>query len=69
LGIIFFLLLFRLSVDQKINFRYKEEETPALLLHLPKLFAETAILYSAAGLSRLLVVASPQATAEKTAVF
>jgi hypothetical protein len=69
LGIIFFLLLFRLSVDQKINFKYKEEETPALLLHLPELFAETAVLTSASSLGCLLVVESPQARADKTAVF
>jgi hypothetical protein len=53
----------------KNNFKYKEEESPALLLHLPKLFAETAVLVSASGLGCCLVVASPQARADKIAAF
>jgi hypothetical protein len=50
-------------------FKLVEEETPALLLHLPEVLVETTDLPSAVGLGCLLVVASPQATAEKTAVF
>jgi hypothetical protein len=58
-----------LSVDQKINFKLEEEESPALLLLLPKLFVETAVFGSASGLGCVLVVASPQARADKTVVF
>jgi len=43
------------------NFKLVEEESAALLLHLPKLFAETAVFGSAYGLDCYLVVASLQA--------
>jgi hypothetical protein len=43
-------------------FKLEEEENTALLLHLPKLFAETTIFCSAAGLGCRLVVATAQAT-------
>jgi hypothetical protein len=39
-----------------------EEETPALLLPLPKLFAETPVFGSASGLSCRLVVGIAQAS-------
>jgi hypothetical protein len=42
-------------------FKLEEEESAALLLHLPKLFAETAVLGSASGFGCRLVVAFPQA--------
>jgi hypothetical protein len=38
-----------------------EEEKPALLLHLPKLVAETVVFGSASGMCCRLVVATPQA--------
>jgi hypothetical protein len=41
----------------------------ALLLHLPKLFAETADFGSASGLGCRLVVGFVQARADKTAIF
>jgi hypothetical protein len=50
-------------------FKLEEEKNPALLLHLPKLLAETTVFGSGSGLGCRLVVASPQATAGKTAVF
>jgi hypothetical protein len=50
-------------------FKLEEEENTALLLHLPKLFAETAVFGSASGLGCRLVVASLQAIADKTAIF
>jgi hypothetical protein len=49
-----------LSVDQNLIFKL-EEENSALLLLLPKLFAETAVLGSAFGLGCRLVVAAAQA--------
>jgi hypothetical protein len=42
-------------------FKLEEEEKPALLLLLPKLFAETAVFGSAVGLGCRLVVGFPQA--------
>jgi hypothetical protein len=45
---------------QFLNFKLEEEGNITLLLHLPKLFAETAVFGSAVGLSCKLVVASPQ---------
>jgi hypothetical protein len=33
-----------------LNFKLEEEENPALLLHLPKLVAESAVFSSAVGL-------------------
>jgi hypothetical protein len=51
-------------VDQKIIFKLEEEENAALLLHLPKLFAETAVFGSAFGLGCRVVVAAPQASAK-----
>jgi hypothetical protein len=45
-----------------------EEETPPLLLHLPKLFAETPFFGSASGLGCLLVVEPLQAAQTKKAV-
>jgi hypothetical protein len=37
----------QIKVDLKIIFKLEEEENTALLLHLPKLFAETTVLDSA----------------------
>jgi hypothetical protein len=42
---------------------------PSLLLHLPRLFTETAVFGSALGLGCLLVVATVQVRADKTAIF
>jgi hypothetical protein len=42
-------------------FKLVEEESAALLLHLPKVFAETAVLDSALGMCCLLVVETLQA--------
>jgi hypothetical protein len=50
-------------------FKLEEEEKSALLLHLPKLVVETVVFGSASGMGCLLVVASPQAIADETAVF
>jgi hypothetical protein len=36
---------------QVLIFKLEEEESAALLLHLPTLFAETTVLGSASGLS------------------
>jgi hypothetical protein len=41
-------------------FKLEEEENAALLLHLPKLFAETAVFDSAVGLGCRLVVETVQ---------
>jgi hypothetical protein len=49
-----------LSVDQNLIFKLEEEEKPALLLLLPKVFAEIAILGSTSGLGCRLVVAAAQ---------
>jgi len=49
-----------LTVVQNFIFNLVEEENTALLLHLPKLFAETAVFRSAAGLGCWLVEATPQ---------
>jgi hypothetical protein len=43
------------------NFKLEEEENTTLLLHLPKLFAETTVFCSAFGLRCWLVVAFAQA--------
>jgi hypothetical protein len=48
------------TVDQKIIFNLVEEENSALLLHLPELFAETAVFGSAVGLGCWLVETTPQ---------
>jgi hypothetical protein len=70
-GLSFFVLL--ITVDQKFEsffiFKLEEEEKPALLLHLPKLFAETAVFCSASGFGCRLVVAFPQGSAVETAIF
>ena len=50
-------------------FKLEEEEKLALLLHLLKVFAETAVSTSAPGLGCRLVVASPQARADETDDF
>jgi hypothetical protein len=50
-------------------FKLEEEEKLALLLHLPKLVAETAVSTSAPGSGCRMVVASPQARADKTDDF
>jgi hypothetical protein len=54
---------------QVLFFKLEEEEKPALLLHLPKLFLKTAVFGLASVLGCLLVVASLQATADKTAII
>jgi hypothetical protein len=46
-----------------------EEESPSLLLHLLKVFAESAVFGSAVGLGCLLVVGFAQATLVRTALF
>jgi hypothetical protein len=56
-------------MDQVLFFKLEEEEKPAPLLHLPKLFAETAVFGSASGLGCWLVVAIVQARAEETGIF
>jgi hypothetical protein len=50
-------------------FKLEEEEKPALLLHLPKLFAETADFGSASGSGYRLVVATVQAAEAETDFF
>jgi hypothetical protein len=45
-----------------------EEENPALLLHLPKVFVEIAFCWSAACLGCVLVVKLLQVSSPKTAV-
>jgi hypothetical protein len=52
-----------------LNFELEEEGNTALLHHLPKLFAESTVSGSAAGLGCGLVVAPVQATADKTALY
>jgi hypothetical protein len=46
-----------------------EEESAALLLHLLKVFAETAVLFSASGLGCGLVVGVPQVLVVKRIWF
>jgi hypothetical protein len=46
-----------------------EEESPALLLHLPALNAETPFFGSASWIQCRLVVATVQAIADKTDIF
>jgi hypothetical protein len=46
-----------------------EEEKPSLLLHLPKVFAETADLRSASGLGCRLVVGFLQPSVDETDIF
>jgi hypothetical protein len=41
-------------------FKLEEEESPALLLHLPKVFVESAVSASAVGMRRRLVVGFAQ---------
>jgi hypothetical protein len=48
-------------------FKLEEEGNVTLLLHLPKLFAETAVFSSAVGLGCRLVVETPQAEQTKKA--
>ncbi len=50
-------------------FKLEEEGMPTLLLHLPKLVAETAVFCSAAGLDRRLVVAFLQAKKRSRRLF
>jgi hypothetical protein len=45
----------------KFFFKLEEEESTALLLHLPVLYAESAVFWSASGLGCILVVAIAQA--------
>jgi hypothetical protein len=54
---------------QVLFFKLEEEENPALLLHLPKLFAETAVFGAASLMRCRLVVATVQAIADKTDIF
>jgi len=54
-------LLLRLLLTQKNIFKLEEEENTALLLHLPKLYAETADFGSAYGSGCRRVVATTQA--------
>jgi hypothetical protein len=49
-----------ISLTQLFIFKLEEEEKPSLLLLLPKVLAETAILFLTDGSSRVLVVASSQ---------
>jgi hypothetical protein len=49
--------------------KLEEEENPALLLHLPKLFAKKAVFGSASGLGCWLVEATPQASVYLTDEF
>jgi hypothetical protein len=49
-----------LSVDQILFFKLVEEENPALLLHLPKVFVENCFFNSAPALGCWLVEATPQ---------
>jgi hypothetical protein len=46
--------------DRDLFFKLEEEEKLTLLLHLPKLFAETVVFGSAFGLGCILVVAFAQ---------
>jgi hypothetical protein len=55
----------RFTVGQKIIFKLEEEGNAALLLHLPKVFAENCFFGSALGLGCGLVVAFPQAESLK----
>jgi hypothetical protein len=66
------LRLFCFNADRAgrfLFFKLEEEEKLALLLHLPKLFAETPVFCSASGSGCRLVVATVQARAYKTANF
>jgi hypothetical protein len=56
------------SLSQVLFFKL-EEEMPALLLHLPKLIAETTVFGSAFGLGCRLVVALSQGLVAETAIF
>jgi hypothetical protein len=47
-------------------FKLEEEVMPSLLLHLPRLFAETADFGSASGSGCRLVVALPQGPVKKS---
>jgi hypothetical protein len=57
------------SVNGVLIFKLEEEEASALLLHLLYLIVETSVFGSAFGFGCLLVVATVQATAHKTANF
>jgi hypothetical protein len=48
-------------VTRVLFFKLEEEENPALLLHLPKLVAETPVFGSASRMGCWLVVATVQA--------
>jgi hypothetical protein len=52
--------LLKITVGSNFIFKLDEEENPALLLHLPKLFAETPIFGSAPGSNCRLVVGIAQ---------
>jgi hypothetical protein len=54
---------------QVLFFKLEEEEKSRLLLHLPKVFAETAVFGSVLWMRCWLVVATVQAVADKTAVI
>ena len=54
-------LPFKHNTDHLFIFKLEEEENTALLLHLPKLFAETAVFGSATGSGCRLVVGFAQA--------
>jgi hypothetical protein len=54
---------------QFLFFKLEEEGMPTLLLQLPGLLTETAVFGSGSGLGCRLVVATAQATADKTAIF
>jgi hypothetical protein len=54
---------------QNLFFKLEEEEKPALLLHLPALFAETANFDSASCLGCWLVVAIAQGPIAETTIF
>jgi hypothetical protein len=55
-------VFFVVAVGGVLFFKLEEEGRPALLLHLLKLFAETADFGSAFGLGCMLVVAIVQPT-------
>jgi hypothetical protein len=56
-------------VDQVLFFKLEEEGNTSLLLHLPKLLAETAVFGSASWMRCWLVVGFAQARADETDHF
>jgi hypothetical protein len=56
-------------LSQVFIFKLHEEEKLALLLHLLKVFAESAFFGSASGLGCRLVVAFSQGPVVETAIF